>query len=265
MAIKSFLIRFAVALGAIWLLLACAFSDQSVTLAWDPNPEPDVAGYLVYYGNASRNYPYHTNVGNVTTATVYGLQEGLTYFFAITATNTSGLESDFSNEVTNAVPQDITNTVPTIAPVEDQSWWTGQAILLVETTVGDVETPVDKLALSVSSTNTTFLPMSNIVFQAIGAVRRIYLAPKGEGITLVILTISDGAKASSTSFLLSVSPFPVPQQTRIVTGLQESDSLTGPWNEVYTTSIPLRHSSTKFYRMVFAWTNTPAPIVTNTP
>ena len=67
-----------------------ANADQSVTLAWDPNPEPDVCCYLVYYGTNSRNYPYSTNVGNVTTATVYGLMEGVSWFFALTAKNTQG-------------------------------------------------------------------------------------------------------------------------------------------------------------------------------
>ncbi len=91
----------------ITMLLALAGivrADQSVTIAWDPNPEPDVRAYIIYYGNASRDYPYHTNVGNVTTATVYGLKEGVTWYFAITSTNAAGLESDYSNEITNHIP-----------------------------------------------------------------------------------------------------------------------------------------------------------------
>lgn len=94
--------RLLVVLGLV--LAGAVAADQSVTLAWDPNPEPDVAGYIVYYGTVSRNYPFHTNVGNVTTATIYGLREGVTYYFAIAATNSTGLESDFSNEITNHIP-----------------------------------------------------------------------------------------------------------------------------------------------------------------
>lgn len=90
---------------AFWLLafvglaLASARGEQSVTLAWDPNPESDIGGYIVYYGCASRNYTNAVNVGNVTTNTVRGLVDGATYFFAVTAYNTNGLESDFSDEV----------------------------------------------------------------------------------------------------------------------------------------------------------------------
>ena len=76
-----------------------------VTLAWDPNSEPDLAGYEIYYGTASRNYSFHIDVGNVTTYTLTGLQPGVTYYFAATAYNAQGLESDYSNEVVYTVPQ----------------------------------------------------------------------------------------------------------------------------------------------------------------
>ena len=83
----------------LMLFASITLADQSVRLRWDPNTDPEVTGAIVYYGNASRNYPYHTNLGNVTRATVNGLQAGLTYYFAGTATNSAGLESDYSNEV----------------------------------------------------------------------------------------------------------------------------------------------------------------------
>ena len=69
-----------------------------VVLAWDPNPEPDIAGYIIYYGVKSRKYDKKVDVGNVTSGSV-NLEEKATYYFAATAYNTSGLESDFSNEV----------------------------------------------------------------------------------------------------------------------------------------------------------------------
>lgn len=79
-------------------------AEQRVSLAWNPNPEPDIAGYILYYGSASRTYPQSTNVGNVTTATVQGLLDGSTVYFAVTAVNTAGLESDYSSEVSATLP-----------------------------------------------------------------------------------------------------------------------------------------------------------------
>lgn len=70
-----------------------------MTLAWDPNAEPDLGGYIIYYGPASRVYTNAVNVGNVTNYTVRGLVTNAFYFFAATAYSTNGLESDFSDEV----------------------------------------------------------------------------------------------------------------------------------------------------------------------
>jgi hypothetical protein len=91
------------------LLVALRFLPASshaarVTLAWDANSEPDVAGYKIHYGPTSRTYSFVVEAGNVTTHTISNLQEGLTYFFAATAYSSAGLESDFSEEVSHTVP-----------------------------------------------------------------------------------------------------------------------------------------------------------------
>ena len=81
-----------------------AQGSQSVSLAWDADPEKTVAGYLVHYGSVSGVYTNSLNVGTNINATVPGLQEGATYYFAVTAYNTDGLESNPSNEVSYQVP-----------------------------------------------------------------------------------------------------------------------------------------------------------------
>jgi len=83
-------------------------SGGTIRLAWDANSEDDLAGYKVYYGTASGAYTNSKDVGMATqsNSTVYYALEGLTpgqiYFIAVTAYNTSGSESDFSNEVSGA-------------------------------------------------------------------------------------------------------------------------------------------------------------------
>ena len=69
-----------------------------VTLAWDANTDP-VAGYRLYYGHASRSYQNSVDVGNVTMYTWSGLAEGRTYYFAVTAYNSSNVESAYSAEL----------------------------------------------------------------------------------------------------------------------------------------------------------------------
>ncbi|MEJ0090038.1 MAG: fibronectin type III domain-containing protein [Limisphaerales bacterium] len=81
-----------------------AFSDPlpelyDLTLAWDPNPSPDVIGYHLYYGTVSGNLTNSILTGNVTTVTVPGLSWGVTYYFAITTVGTNEEESAFSDEI----------------------------------------------------------------------------------------------------------------------------------------------------------------------
>jgi hypothetical protein len=79
-------------------------TPAEVTLAWDPNSEADLSGYRIHYGTSSGSYTSVRDVGNELTCTVTGLTAGETYYFAATAYNTSGLESDYSNEVVYTVP-----------------------------------------------------------------------------------------------------------------------------------------------------------------
>jgi hypothetical protein len=75
-----------------------AYAAQ-VTLAWDPNTEPDLAGYTIYYGNSGSAYEYSVNVGNQTEYTLAELEDGMTYYFAVKARDIHGKESAYSNEV----------------------------------------------------------------------------------------------------------------------------------------------------------------------
>jgi hypothetical protein len=79
-----------------------------VTFGWTANTDP-VAGYKIHYGPASRTYNQVFDARNVTAGTVSNLVAGTRYFFALTAYNSQGLESDYSNEITYFVP---TNTAP---------------------------------------------------------------------------------------------------------------------------------------------------------
>lgn len=79
--------------------LVVALMAGTVTLAWDANTEPDLAGYNIYYGETSRDYAHSINVKNVTQYTVQGLEAGKTYFFAATAYDNDNNESAYSTEL----------------------------------------------------------------------------------------------------------------------------------------------------------------------
>ncbi len=77
---------------------AVAADAERLTLAWDPSPSADVSGYPLYWGTNTRSYQFVTNAGLVLTQSVVLPWRGR-WWFAATAYDTNGLESDFSNEV----------------------------------------------------------------------------------------------------------------------------------------------------------------------
>jgi hypothetical protein len=90
-------------LAILSLLVPAAHAGQ-VTVAWDPNPEPEVAGYKIYYGTSPGSYTASLDAGSATSILISGLQDGATYFFSAVAYDASNNESGFSNEITYAVP-----------------------------------------------------------------------------------------------------------------------------------------------------------------
>lgn len=79
--------------------------DNRVDIYWDPSPDRDVAGYNVYY-----SYSYNGKyilIGN-TTNTYFvdnGAQNGTTYYYAVTAYDYNGNESELSYDVVYDTPR----------------------------------------------------------------------------------------------------------------------------------------------------------------
>jgi hypothetical protein len=88
-----------------------------IALSWDPNREPDLAGYRVYYGESSGNYDHMTDVGNLSSCNLSGLEPDTRYYVALTAYDISGNESDFSNEVSG-----VSNPEPPPISTGSEEW-----------------------------------------------------------------------------------------------------------------------------------------------
>jgi hypothetical protein len=109
-------------LGALIIFLLATVTGtraaQNVTLAWQPGTNSAATGFKIYYGPSTRVYTNSLAVGNVTNATITGLVEGATYYFAATTSGTGNRESAFSPEVIHLIPAPPTppantNTLPT--------------------------------------------------------------------------------------------------------------------------------------------------------
>src|ERR1041385_6176335 len=94
------------------IMALSGFSIKAITLAWNANTDPGLAGYTGYSGTNSHVYTKSNYVGNVTSNSPAGLLARATYFFAITAKNAFGIESNLSSEIAVTVPAPLGQPVP---------------------------------------------------------------------------------------------------------------------------------------------------------
>jgi len=87
---------------------------SKLIVSWNPNFEEDLAGYWVYYGTNSRQYPSALFISD-STLVIDNLLPA-TYYIAVTAIDESGNESGFSNEVSAIIESGQTDTTPPQVP-----------------------------------------------------------------------------------------------------------------------------------------------------
>jgi len=82
---------------------------SSVTLDWvapvsntDGTTDIDLQGFKVYYGTTSGDYSNSVDVGNVTECVIGSLSTG-TYYFVVVAYDSTGTESNPSNEISKTI------------------------------------------------------------------------------------------------------------------------------------------------------------------
>ncbi len=95
-AMKKFLA--ALILTASMFISGLCYADANITATWDPNTEADLAGYHLFIGTESGNYSDVIDTGLATVGTFATLPDG-PYYIAVTAYDTSGNESGYSEEV----------------------------------------------------------------------------------------------------------------------------------------------------------------------
>ena len=85
----------------IFAIPLSARADCQVTLQWDPNTEPILAGYKIFMRTEADAYDYTWPEwqGSSTQCTVPELDEDTVYYFVVRAVDSSDIESGDSNEV----------------------------------------------------------------------------------------------------------------------------------------------------------------------
>ena len=97
------ILAFALLVPAVSQAQTNILNSDTVTLAWNPNSEADLAGYRVYFTQNTNAWTHAKNVGEVTTTQVQLPSPGR-WFFVLTALNDAGLESLPSNTVEYTTP-----------------------------------------------------------------------------------------------------------------------------------------------------------------
>jgi fibronectin type 3 domain-containing protein len=143
------------------------FSETAVTVAWDQNPETDIASYGVYVSTNSFQSVAFTNIVDFpTTTNRVPVQPNIGYSFYVTAKNTAGLESDPSTVLYYTQVAVKPNT-PNNLILTGTNDWTGATLFSAPTngtisgtlpnltyTVTNLAASVDRLSYKIPSTGT---------------------------------------------------------------------------------------------------------------
>jgi hypothetical protein len=147
----------------------------------------------------------------------------------ITVTVSDGTDTD---QTSFNVTVTAVNDAPSISSVADQVLnQNGPGTGPLGFTVGDVETP-GSLSVTRSSSNTTLVPLANVVLGGSGSSRTVTVNPAADesGVTTITLFVSDGVNTSQTSFLVTVNSNTAPTITSITNQTISEDNPTGTLN-----------------------------------
>ena len=175
------------AAAALLLLVPALAAADGLVIKWDPNPEPEITGYMLYVGNAPNVYDQTFDVGQTTQYTFGGVVPGQRYCFAVAAY----LAGPVLGERSTAVCWN--NQTPTLTNPGDQTTGVGTGVNL--TLVG---TDPDGEPVSYSSTG---LPPGLALTSSTGAIGG---TPTTVGVYPVTVTVSDGTASTSQSFTWTI-------------------------------------------------------------
>jgi hypothetical protein len=197
--------------GAFLILLCVAILQtghtayaQSVKIAWDPVSSTSLAGYRVYRSEQTGTFPSTPLNSTLTTTNSYTdstVQAGHTYFYVTAAVDTTGLESQFSNQIQATVPAAATNQPPT-ATVPPVATITLPATATLTVTATDDGLPNGTLSYGWSVVNATGVAFANPTSPTTSATFA------AAGTYTVRATVSDGLLSTSVDVSIVVAPPP---------------------------------------------------------
>ncbi len=161
---------------------AHAATNGVLTVYWDANNEPDLAGYRAYMATSAGVFalpPAQARLQSVThdvqpgtlQSTFGSLDTSFTYWFGVTAFDTSGNESGFSN-VISATPA-VTPTFTSLTPTSGAQGDTGLVVTLNGSNFQNGGTVSFGPGITVTNLNTTGVPLRLIATLSIASLAEV--------------------------------------------------------------------------------------------
>jgi formylglycine-generating enzyme required for sulfatase activity len=112
----------------------------------------------------------------------------------------------YSTQMRFKVIADDGNYGPSISNIADQTITEGSDTGSIAFSIDDVQTAVESLTLSASSSDTNLVPNANIVFGGSGANRTLTVTPASgqTGTATITVSVSNGSLSASDTFLVTV-------------------------------------------------------------
>lgn len=201
--------------AAVILFAPQLLSAASATLAWDrAASHTNLSAFVLKYGVSSGSYTGKVSVAtNFTSATVNDLVPGVRYFFAVTARNVAGLESDPSNEISHTPPTTAPNVLPTLNPLnnltisEDAAQ---QSVTLAGITAG-IGDLLQILTVTATSSNPSLIPTPSVIYTSPNTTGTLRFTPvaNATGTATITVRVNDGGLLNnllSRTFTVTVNP-----------------------------------------------------------
>ncbi|MCL4298833.1 MAG: tandem-95 repeat protein [Anaerolineae bacterium] len=126
---------------------------------------------------------------------------------------------------------DAVNDLPTLSAISDQMIDEDGATGALPFTISDVDTPVDALLVSATSSDQTVVPNGNILVAGTGMTRTITITPAADqsGSVTLLVSVDDGKDTATSSFILNITGYnDLPTITPLADQEVDEDSPIGP-------------------------------------
>ncbi len=146
----------------------------------------------------------------------------------ITVTVSNGMLSTGTSFV---VTVDAPNGAPTISTLANRSISANSSTGAVPFSISDGQTPAGNLTLFAASSNTTLVPVGNILFGGSDGARTVNVTPAAgqSGTAVITVTVSDGSLTASSAFTLTVSVVnTAPTVTTVADRIMDSNRVSPP-------------------------------------